>query len=786
MASTSFGDFLRYFRLRTGLTQGELAERSGVSVRAIRDMERGRAQSPRRRTVELLARGLNLSDLDLRVLLKVPGDGGVSARPADVFGLPPAIPDLTGRADVLTWLAGRADRAATATSSDVVVLHGSPGIGKTTVAVQAGHRFGRMFPDGCFFVDMLGMRTRPLDSADAARQVLTGLGVAADAVPAAAGRRLDLYRSLLGNHSVLLILDNAADEAQVRPLLAASPGSMVLVTSRNALVGLDAAARREVGLLASDQAVALLAAISGRDRVTAEADAAEKVAELCGGVPLALRIAGNLLTADPSQRIARFAERLLDERGRLDTLTAGTVQVKAAFELSYRLLDQDAARVFRGLALIPGPDAGIRLAAVAGDLPEGSAEAVLEQLVDVGLLLTSPKPGRYTYHDLLRVFAALKAEESGEVAETRHRMHEWLLDTAASGARHFHPDEPPSDADRTAFTDREEALRWLDAETENWHGAFRQAAREQRHQRVLDLATAMHWYSDYRGNGSLWENVYSSGASAAEALGSTRDVAVQLNFLCWAQFVLLYQHEEALATHDRALRAAVEVGDLLEQAWAWLYRGYTEQRLRMYDSAVTAGQRAIALFAEAGYDTGYDVAESMTAALLRLVGRLEESARLHQRSIDRYRDRVHVGNSTGAENLGMMYLRYAGTLLQMGRHDEALAALDESERLFVDRQSAAMLIAHVKWIRGQVLIELGQDEVAMKLLLEALEYTGRRGPEWTTRALSSIVRLSERLGDHEMGTELRVRALARYPEYDLAEIEENDTVLEILLRGEPA
>ncbi|MET8760063.1 NB-ARC domain-containing protein [Lentzea sp. NPDC004782] len=413
MGTTAFGDFLRFYRSRVPLTQEELAERTGLSMRAIGDMERGRTLTPQSRTVQLLIGGLDLEGAEAAEFSALARAGRASAAeekpevpgPAPVSpSLPPVLVELTGREAERAQL----DRFAadTATRLRIAVVHGAPGSGKTALAVDAGHRLGARFADGCVFLDLRGMDSDPLTPARAAHRLLRSFGVDEHQIPADADDKLSLYRSMLRDRTVLLVLDNAANEAQVRPLLASSPGTLVLVTSRNTLVGLDARHRLAVDMLPLDHSVALLRAVAGEARVAAESEATARVATLCGGMPLALLIAGNRLTSRPRWTIAHLAEQLEDGRRRLSVLRAGDLQVRAAFEMSYHQLSPGAATLFRRLALLPGTSASTGLAAVLTDCPEEA----LDELADASLLGISETPGHYTQHDLLRVFAAERLE----------------------------------------------------------------------------------------------------------------------------------------------------------------------------------------------------------------------------------------------------------------------------------------------------------------------------------------------------------------------------------------
>ncbi|WNV86083.1 NB-ARC domain-containing protein [Umezawaea sp. Da 62-37] len=759
-----FGDLLRFFRLRGAWTQEQLSTRTGVSVRAIADMERGRARAPQRRTAELLAAGLELSEAE--------ADGLLSARRTSrnraaeqgeaPCALPEAITDLAGRAPELARLTEVGDEQQLV----VAVVHGAPGIGKSTLAVHAAHRMAGRFPGGRFFLDLRGMDDEPLPPADAAHLLLRAMGVATDSIPADGEHRLARYRSLLATRKVLLLLDNSATEAQVRPLLAHSPGSVVLVTSRNTLAGLDAVVRVEPGLLDRQQAVDLLSAIAGAERVAADLPAARRVAELCDGVPLAVRIAGNRLAGMPASPMGALVTELADERRRLSALAVGDVQVRAAFATSYRHLRAESAELFRRLAVIPGTDTGADLAAVAADQPVEVAERALEDLLDASLLRAGTSPDRYGCHDLLRVFAAellTREEGAAEAERKRATTGKWLLDKAVEAALGFRPEQPATPGEQ--FPDQGAAADWLAVETANWRGALRAAVLAGRHRLVLDVATAMHWYSDSRGDAELWLEVFTAGEAAATALGSVRDQAVQLNFLCWTVATLFGDPVRGKELSLRAAKAAKAAGDLVEQGWAEVYRGAVERMFGDLPEAVRRVESACALFHRAAYGTGEALARSFLGELLHKAGRFEEAVAAQRQEIARYR----VTMADDGQNLGVMLTRLAEGLLALGELDETMAVVDEAERLFDDSRAATSL-TYVRYLRGVVLTRRGDLAAARECLTGAL--VGIPHPSDEVDVLAALGDVDEAVGDRESAHDHRAKALELAERFDVQSMRE--------------
>ncbi|MGZ3144281.1 ATP-binding protein [Lentzea chajnantorensis] len=763
---SSFGDFLRFYRSRVPLTQEELADRTGLSMRAISDMERGRTLTPQSRTVQLLVSGLGLAGDEAAEFAALARAGRVpeaEVRPEPpsavlpAASLPPVLLELTGREAEQRAVDGFAREAESSALVQIAVLHGPPGAGKTALAVDAAHRLGARFPHGAVFLDLRGMDAEPLSPGRAAHRLLRSFNVDERQIPADPEDRLSLYHSLLRDRTVLLVLDNAAGEAQVRPLIASSPGTMVLVTSRNTLTGLDARHRLAVDLLPLERSVALLRAVAG-DRVDTEPEAAQRVAELCGGMPLALLIAGNRLASRPQWTVEHFATQLADERRRLSLLKAGDLQVRTAFENSYHQLSPDAARLFRRLALVPGPDTSVELAAVVTAEDGGhGAEEVLEELADASLLGVSETPGRYRRHDLLRVFAAERLEldeDPAVVRELSTRLRHSLLDIATTAARHFDHDDPPVRSE--SLPDKESAGRWLVMELEHWRGALRAAARLGEHERVLALAQAMHWYSDLHGVGELWREVFQAGADAARALGTPRDTVEQLNYLAWAQYALCGQPREALVAHEQA--AAIEVDDTVTQAWTWYYGSAILRRNGEPRRAVELGRRALALFEEAGYPIGENLALSLLGLMLHGTGELGEAVEVQRRSVEQHR-----AAGGDEELLAMMLIRLATSLAATGDVDGALELLNEAESLF-SRHGTTAGVARVRHNRGLVLMDAGRLGEAREQLLSALDEA--RLSDHRIEVMARLVELADVAGDAAQARELRVRALAECDRYD--------------------
>jgi hypothetical protein len=424
--SDKFGTLLRRHRHAMELTMEELSEASGVSARAISDMERARSRTPQRRTVQALADALRLAGTDQAAFLAAAKGGGLrlaSPSPVGCCVLPRPVADFIGRVAELDCLAQiAASTASPAAGAPVVTVSGTAGLGKTTLVVQAAHLLDEQFPGGTFFVDLRGMDPCPLAPDEAITRLLTAFGVGAVSMPTHEQDRYGLYRDLLRDRHALIVLDNAVDEAQVRPLLPGPGPAVTVITSRRLLAGLEGVHRHHLAQLSAEDAVTLLEHIIRDRQPDQDRAVVGEIAELCGRLPLALRIAGNRLLSRPEWTARHLAGQLADEGRRLGQLIAGDLRIGVAFSLSYAQLSPDARRLFRRLSLAPGPDFDTLTAGLACAIGPQEAEEALDELVEVSLLEAAPD-GRYVFHDLVRLFARerLCAEEPAEECDAARR-----------------------------------------------------------------------------------------------------------------------------------------------------------------------------------------------------------------------------------------------------------------------------------------------------------------------------------------------------------------------------
>ena len=521
------------------------------------------------------------------------------------FQLPPDATDFTGRAAELAAVTDRLDGAlADGLVAPVVAVDGKPGIGKSALIVRLAHWLAPRFPDGVLYVNLRGAEPHQLTPSDALGRFLTALGVSQREVPDDEDAASAALRTELMGRRLLMVLDNAADAAQVRPLLPAAPGCAALVTSRRPLVDLDVTLPVTLDLLTVTEAVDLLGRLAGRERVAAEPDAAAEVARHCGLLPLAVRIAGARLRARPSWAFAAFAARLADQHRRLAELAVGDLAVLSSFRLGYRALAPADAQLFRLLGLLDAADFEARVAAAVADRRTVDAEAALERLVDAQLV-EAHRSGRYRFHDLLRLFArecAAADEDPGAPEAALARGLAWYERTTRRAAERIRqvsdgpgPRPPADDHDGRDhhYEDEHAALAWLDDERANLVSAARQAAEQPRGDVAWLLDEVLLHYFNARKRWSDWHAVASAALAAAVAADDGAAMATAHRHLGMIAAQRL-RSGEARDHLLRALRLFEDLGDGLQTAKLHCDLGIVYTQLGEYDASLVYLTRALA------------------------------------------------------------------------------------------------------------------------------------------------------------------------------------------------
>jgi tetratricopeptide (TPR) repeat protein len=674
----------------------------------------------------------------------VPHDG---SRPTVPRELPVAPAPLVGRAAELAQMddavARQTDRRA------LIMLTGVGGVGKTALAVSWAHQVRRDYPNGQLYVNLGAFDPGgPVTSGDALGRFLRALGVPPDGVPNETGERSALFRSLSSDRALVIVLDNAMSAAQVRPLLPASAGCVVVVTSRWQLAGLtvDGAQLLTVPPLAVEAATDLLRRLAGADRVAGEMSSAMSVARLCGGLPLALSVAGARLASRPHWPVGRMLSELEPGHRRLKNLSVQEdLAVRPVFDVSYHELPAAAARCYRLLGLHPGPEFGPGVAAAALTLAEDDTLDLLETLVDASLL-TETREGRYRYHDLVRLHAAEKAvsDEDGESRDNAtRRMLEWYLAGARAADRiitpYRRPRRPYHYLKAAPVVDvpegREGALGWLERERVSLVAAVRHAAEQELYDLAWHLDDAMWPLFNYRRHHQDRLVVDGIGVDSARRLGNRDYESKVLKRLALA-FLNTGRLEEAAAEFSHGLVLCEQIDDRHGAAGNLEGLGFVALAQHDHAAATDCFTRALEMFEALGKPR--HIAKTLlnlgTAQLA--AGDPPAAVVLLERALagfEQFRETDPFNRARALCQLGC-------ALGQTGDVDRARSvlgdALSEMTRLRSPHGQA-----NVRRAQGELAITTGEPALAQALLNQALAlYTGLGDTEAaeTARLLEQI------------------------------------------------
>ncbi|MGP4109430.1 AfsR/SARP family transcriptional regulator [Streptomyces sp. 4N509B] len=608
-----------------------------------------------------------------------PAPAPALTRPAQ---LPADLAVFTGRraelAEAHALLPDDTDAPATVL---ITAIGGMAGIGKTALAVHWARQIAHRFPDGQLFVNLRGFD--PTGSAvpveDAVHSFLGALGVSPQEMPATLDAKVALYRSLLADRRVLILLDNARDTEQVRPLLPGSPGCMAIVTSRNQLTSLianEGARSLTLNPMTLTEARDFLVRRLGAERLVTEPAAADEIIARCARLPLALAIITARLTTHPHFPLSAIVAELAESHGSLDVFAGGdmTSDVRAVFSLSHQALSAPAARLLRLLGLHPGPDFSAPVAASLAGLPVRQARTLLAELTSANLL-SEYFPGRYTFHDLLRTYATelAESEESPEDREAAvERLLVWYLHTADEAGARITPSRqrlplgPPPDALRPlTFATHHEALAWCEAER-------------------ISLVAAVHLAAARAHTGTAW----------------------RLSSALWGFLYLRSHLHDWLDVARTSLTATRVAGDPLGEAESLLLVATALSELGRFDEAIDHYEQALPLYEALGNKQGLSkTLGNLGDAHLR-AGRYEMSRRYTVRSLEADRASGNVwGESIALNNLGEAYIG-------LGRLDDAVEALREG--LVVQRSTGN------RWLEGVTLAHLGLAHHRLHRHTEAL------------------------------------------------------------------
>ncbi|GIF01371.1 ATP-binding protein [Paractinoplanes rishiriensis] len=717
-----FGELVRTHRRRLGMTQEDLAEHAGVSVRSVGKWESGRIAAPRLFTVRLLADtfGLQGEERDRFCRSATDEQPETDIAPAQ---LPPDPAGFTGRDAEM-------DRLTRLLSADqplgvlISAVSGTAGIGKTALAVHWAHRVRDRFPDGQLYVNLRGFDPAgtPVPPGEALRGLLDGLGVPPLRVPEPLATRAALYRSVLAGRRMLILLDNAADAEQVRPLLPGVPGCLVVVTSRDRLTGLtisDGAQPVLLDVLSPADARGLLARRIGTARVQAEPGATDQIVDACARLPLALAVIAARAAANPHFPLSAIAGELRAGDSRLDVLAGPdpVTDVRAVFSWSYRRLSPGAARLFRLLGLHPSPNIGTAAAASLAGLPPAEVRPLLAELCAASLL-TEPQPGRFESHDLLRDYARDLSDVDDEalLRIVDHYLHSALradkllkFDRVRIGAE---PPEPAAGVTPAVVTDNVAAMAWFTTERATARSTLEAAVAAGLDLRVWWLAWGMNSYYNRLWDKHDWLDCQRASLAAARRAG-------QPALLANSEYTLGYASHELgdVVSSRRHLTAALalyeQLGDLSGRAMVHLNLGIVARKEGDYAEALAQGAKAGELYRAAGSRVG-------EARSLNNIGWCYLTMGEYEKALDHCQRAAEIHES-GGSLLGAAHTwdSVGKAHYHLGDIDQALECYQRSLDIFVsqcDRQYIAIILDHI----GDAHQAAGNHKAAREAFVESL------------------------------------------------------------------
>lgn len=645
--------------------------------------------------------------------------------------LPVNVAHFTGRVAELAKLDAliTRDKVAFPAATVISVIAGTAGVGKTALVVHWAHGVRDYFPDGQLFVNLRGYDAGPpMTTEQALAEFLRALNVPVERIPAGLGERAMLYRSLLDGRRVLIVLDNANSAEQVRPLLPGSPACRVVITSRSrlsSLIARDGASRATLDLLPPTEAIALLRAIIGTDRVAAEPEATDELANQCAYLPLALRIAAERAVTHPHATLADLTAELAVEHDRLDLLATvdeedESTAVHAVFSWSYHALPRDVARAFRLLGLHAGPDISTPAAAALLSTTTPQARRLLETLASTHLIEESER-NRYRFHDLLRVYSAgcAKAEETDQDRDAAvHRVLNWYLHTGDAADRVLNPrrriplDDPEEAYSPLEFATYGQALDWCETERVNLVAAIHQAAEIGEQLIACKLPLALWGFFNLRKHWADLIATHRISLAAAQHLHYRRGEA-----WAWAGLGMacldLQQHEEALIHFKHVLPICREIGESWGEAIALLGLGRARFLLGEYQEALDYSQQGLRICDEINDPWSQSLALLTIGITYRKLQRFQDALNCFQRILSvagPVRDKS--GEAMALHNLGDTYR-------DLQRFEEALEFYQRACTTYCkigDRWGEAKASRNI----GDSLLKLSQAEAAVEYWQRAL------------------------------------------------------------------
>ncbi|MGW0480623.1 ATP-binding protein [Nonomuraea sp. NPDC003214] len=637
----ALGPLLRAWRRRALLSQSQLADQAGLSVRTIGRMETNAMPCPRTTSAQLLADALGLNPQERALLASVIHDERpvpAKAKQAEAAtGSAPPPRQLPG--DVVDFVGRVSELAAltTAPPPAITAIDGMAGIGKTALAVHAAHQLASRFTDGQLFIDLHGYTQglAPVEPSDALGRLLNALGIPADQIPRGLEDRAALYRSRIEGRKILLVLDNAVSESQVLPLLPGAKECQVLITSRRRLTMLNVAQTLSLDVLPGAEAVDLFMSATGGVRLSrTPRSVLSEIVECCGMLPLTIRIAAGRLRSRVAWDASFLLDRLREHEPRLAALTAGRHNITVALDLSYRDLTPEQRQVYRVLGLHPGANIGTQAAAALLGMPVVEVERHMEALLDAHLLM-EPVPGRHQFHDLTRQHAAGAAARDEPDSDRRAavaRMLDYYCYTTSVAMSHCYPYEADERPEVPAFTspaqplrDAEQAAAWLDLELANLLAAAELAAAGGWPDQLNHLSATLERYLRTCARYGEGETLHSRALASARACGDRAGEVAALHALGDTSS-LRGRHDEASDYFTQALDIAV-AGNM-RTGWQRALNGigWVRRRQGLHEQAAEAFLQALEITRADNRRTGQLDALTGLGDVLRLQGKYQQAS----------------------------------------------------------------------------------------------------------------------------------------------------------------
>jgi DNA-binding SARP family transcriptional activator/tetratricopeptide (TPR) repeat protein len=610
----------------------------------------------------------------------------------------------------------------------IVVISGTAGTGKTALAVRFGHQVAKRFPGGQLYVNLRGLdpATPPLEPVEALRFFLDALGVPPHRIPADIECRSALFRSMLDDRHMLIVLDNARNVGQVRPLLPGAPGSLVVVTSRNELTGLvaaEGAVPLTLDVLGDREAHEMLARRLGPARVAAEPAAADEIIAACARLPLALGIAAGRAAGRPKRPLTELAAELHDARGRLDALEAGdaVTNVRAVLSWSYDQLSEPAARMFRLLGVHPGPDISLSAAASLAGMPRAEAGAALRELAR-SHMVAEYLPARYTFHDLLRAYAVDQAERTDPELERRaavHRVLDHYQHTAMAASNRFSPHRsalpmagPQPGVLPAEVADKDQAMAWFDAEVPVLLALIGYAGAYGFDTHAWQIPWTLGPFFNRRGR---WQDYIASqqtALAAAERLGDTLALA-HAHYMLGHAYAQVREYEAADPNIRRALDMFRELGDRGNEAMVLHGLGGMLEKQERYQEALAVALDALRMLKAVGHWWTQASSENGVGWLYAQLGQYDRALIHCQRALSLHRDSGHRGGTADTlDSIGYVYLHLGDTAQAKAHYTKAIEAYRDIGAPFGEGNSLTGL--------GDALLAEGDREAARTAWHEAV------------------------------------------------------------------